>query len=101
MGLEMPGQHVMRCHYEVMEVDRNATDDELKKKYRKLALKWHPDKNADNIDEATLRFKEITAAYTCLSDPTERYCPPSRPALKLGVKYFRCGCLELYTANRG
>ena len=97
----MPGQHVMRCHYEVMEVDRNATDDELKKKYRKLALKWHPDKNADNIDEATLRFKEITAAYTCLSDPTERYCPPSRPALKLGVKYFRCGGLELYTANRG
>jgi len=34
--------HVMRCHYEVMEVERDATDDQLKQKYRKLALKWHP-----------------------------------------------------------
>ena len=68
----MSSKHVMRCHYEVMESERDATDDELKKKYRKLALKWHPDKNSDNLDEATAKFKEITAAYTTLSDPTER-----------------------------
>lgn len=72
-------QHVMRCHYEVMEVDKDATADELKTKYRKLALKWHPDKNTDNIDEATQRFKEITAAYTTLSDPTERCHAPALP----------------------
>jgi DnaJ family protein A protein 5 len=62
----------MRCHYEILEVGRHADAEEIKKQYRKLALRWHPDKNVGNEEEATLRFKEITAAYTVLSDGNER-----------------------------
>ena len=62
----------MRCHYEVLEVARDVQDDELKKAYRKLALKWHPDKNQDDSEVATERFKEIQNSYAVLSDPHER-----------------------------
>ncbi|XP_030624724.1 dnaJ homolog subfamily C member 21 [Chanos chanos] len=62
----------MKCHYEVLGVSRDATDDDLKKAYRKLALKWHPDKNLENAEEAAEQFKLIQAAYDVLSDPQER-----------------------------
>ncbi|XP_060790938.1 dnaJ homolog subfamily C member 21 [Neoarius graeffei] len=62
----------MKCHYEVLGVKRDAEDDELKKAYRKLALKWHPDKNLENAEEAAEQFKLIQAAYDVLSDPQER-----------------------------
>ncbi|KAM9330143.1 dnaJ homolog subfamily C member 21 [Gastrophryne carolinensis] len=62
----------MRCHYEVLAVRRDCTDDDLKKAYRKLALKWHPDKNLDREEEAAEQFKLIQAAYDVLSDPQER-----------------------------
>ena len=61
-----------KCHYEVLEVERDVGDDDLKKAYRKLALKWHPDKNTHQVDVATERFKEIQAAHAVLSDPQER-----------------------------
>ncbi|TMS32742.1 hypothetical protein L596_000547 [Steinernema carpocapsae] len=62
----------MRCHYEVLEVERNASDDVIRKAYRKLALKWHPDKNPDRIKECTQHFALLQQAYEVLSDPHER-----------------------------
>jgi len=59
-------------YYAILGVSKNATDEELKKAYRKLALKWHPDRNRDNAAEATEKFKEIGEAYDVLSDPEKR-----------------------------
>jgi len=60
-----------RCYYETLEVERTADESGLKMAFRKLAMKWHPDKNpGDKVAEA--RFKEITAAYEVLSDPQKR-----------------------------
>ncbi|KAL2902040.1 DnaJ-like protein subfamily B member 13 [Bienertia sinuspersici] len=50
-------------YYKVLQVDRNAKDDDLKKAYRKLAMKWHPDKNPNNKKEAEAKFKQISEAY--------------------------------------
>lgn len=61
------------CYYKVLGLDRNATDEDIRKAYRKLALKWHPDKNlGESTKEAERRFKEISAAYEVLSDPEKR-----------------------------
>ncbi|OMJ74628.1 hypothetical protein SteCoe_26410 [Stentor coeruleus] len=59
-------------YYEVLQVDKKATDDQIKKAYRKLALKWHPDKNPNNRQQAEEKFKEIGEAYAVLSDKNKR-----------------------------
>ncbi|WOL01911.1 hypothetical protein Cni_G10630 [Canna indica] len=59
-------------YYKTLEVNRNATDDDLKKAYRKLAMRWHPDKNPDNKKDAEAKFKQISEAYDVLSDPQKR-----------------------------
>lgn len=60
------------CYYELLGVETHASDLELKKAYRKKALQYHPDKNPDNVEEATQKFAVIRAAYEVLSDPQER-----------------------------
>ncbi|KAH0891119.1 hypothetical protein HID58_053548, partial [Brassica napus] len=59
-------------YYKVLQVDRSAKDDDLKKAYRKLAMKWHPDKNPNTKKEAEAKFKQISEAYDVLSDPQKR-----------------------------
>ncbi len=60
-----------RDYYEVLGVNRDAGDDEIKKAYRKLAMKYHPDRNPDN-KEAEEKFKEAKEAYEMLSDPQKK-----------------------------
>ena len=60
-----------RDYYEVLGINRNADENTIKKAYRKLAKKYHPDTNAGNSD-AEKKFKEITEAYSVLSDPEKK-----------------------------
>ncbi len=59
-------------HYERLEIDRNATDFEIRKAYRKAALRAHPDKNPNSREEAEEEFKKIGTAYEVLNDPKKR-----------------------------
>lgn len=56
--------------YSVLELENTATQDDIKKSYRKLSMRWHPDRN--KAPEATEKFKEISTAYAILSDPNKR-----------------------------
>lgn len=73
--------------YDVLGVDRNATQEEIKKAYRKMALKHHPDKNPNN-PEATEKFKEVNHAHSILSDPSKREI------------YDKYGSMGLYIAEQ-
>ncbi|KTF77740.1 hypothetical protein cypCar_00031110 [Cyprinus carpio] len=73
--------------YLVLGVDKNTAPEDIKKSYRKLALKFHPDKNPDN-PEAVEKFKEINNAHAILSDPTKRNI------------YDKYGSLGLYVAEQ-
>lgn len=100
----------MKCHYEVLGVERNVSADDLKLSYRKLALLWHPDKNLDNLQAATEQFKLIQQAYDVLSDPQERawYDKHREAILKGGLggdykddsldvySYFNSSCFSGY-----
>ena len=61
-----------RDYYEVLELQKGATPDEIKKAYRKLAKKYHPDLNPDNKEEAGVKFKEVNEAYEVLKDKQKR-----------------------------
>ena len=60
-----------KCYYEVLNVQKNCSDGELKKSYRRMAMKFHPDRNPDN-KEAEQKFKEVKEAYEVLSDSQKR-----------------------------
>jgi len=74
-------------YYRILEVPRNASIEHIKKAYRKLALQWHPDKNLNNKEDATRRFKEISEAYEVLSDDKKRkvYDKYGKEGLKNGA----------------
>ncbi|KAM8934030.1 dnaJ homolog subfamily B member 2 [Pelodytes ibericus] len=59
-------------YYDILGVPRNASQDDIKRAYRKQALRWHPDKNPDNKEYAEQKFKDIAEAYEVLSDPQKR-----------------------------
>jgi len=59
-------------YYQILGVARNANDDDIKKAYRKLALRYHPDRNPGKEDWANEKFKEINEAYSVLGDPNKR-----------------------------
>lgn len=50
-------------YYNILQVDKNATEEDLKKAYKKLAMKWHPDKNRNKQNDAESKFKQINEAY--------------------------------------
>src|SRR4030042_7121832 len=61
-----------RDYYDILGVGKKASEDEIKRAYRKLAMKYHPDKNPNKKKEAEERFKEINEAYAVLSDKEKR-----------------------------
>uniref|UniRef100_A0A0D3F966 J domain-containing protein n=1 Tax=Oryza barthii TaxID=65489 RepID=A0A0D3F966_9ORYZ len=78
----LPTRQFKPDYYKVLEVDYDASDDTIKLSYRRLALKWHPDKHKGDND-VTAKFQEINEAYTVLSDPAKR------------LEYDLSGCYEL------
>jgi len=79
-------------YYSLLNVDKGAAAADIKKAYRKLALKWHPDKNPNNPEDATKRFKEISEAYEVLSDEKKR---------RLYDKYGKEGLAESGSSGGG
>ncbi len=61
-----------RDYYETLGISRNASSEDIKKAYRRLAIKYHPDKNRENSKEAEEKFKEVSEAYKILSDGEKR-----------------------------
>ena len=59
--------------YQILNLEKTANDNQIKKAYKKNAMLWHPDKNKNN-PEAEDKFKEISAAYDILSDENKRRC---------------------------
>lgn len=66
------GAHVKTSYYELLGVDRTASDDDIKKAYRRKALELHPDRNYGDVERTTALFADVSTAYEVLSDPQER-----------------------------
>ena len=62
----------MADYYSVLGLDKNASTEDIKRSFKKLAKKWHPDKNPNNAEEATRKFKEVSEAYKVLVDVEKR-----------------------------
>lgn len=73
-------------YYDLLGVEKNASPEQIKKQYKKMAMKYHPDRNKENKDEASAKFKEISNAYNVLTDPQKKqiYDQYGEEALKQG-----------------
>jgi curved DNA-binding protein CbpA len=67
-----PSHALMATLYQTLGVDEHATDEEIKRAYRKAAMRCHPDRNAGNEDSAREQFHAVKEAYAILSDPAQR-----------------------------
>lgn len=76
-------------YYKILQVDRYAKDDDLKKAYRKLAMKWHPDKNPNSKKEAEAKFKTISEAYDVIR------------LLLYVISFYRFDCWVCNSSNCG
>ena len=83
-------------YYSVLGVKNDASEDQVKKAYRKLALKYHPDKNPDN-PEAESKFKEVSEAYDCLSDSDKRKNYDMFPEGKGSDPHFSGGMDDIFS----
>ncbi|CAL0334420.1 unnamed protein product [Lupinus luteus] len=90
-------------YYELLDVERSGSDEDLKKAYRKLAMKWHPDKNPNNKREAETKFKQISEAYEVLSDPQKRavYDQYGENGLKGGMSHPDTAGASFFHAGNG
>ena len=61
----------MRDYYDILNIDKNSSENDIKKAYRKVAMKYHPDRNQNNKD-AEEKFKEAAEAYSVLSDENKK-----------------------------
>lgn len=76
------------CYYKILQIGRDADETQIKKAYRKLAMRWHPDKNKNDPERATEMFKLVAEAFDVLSDPEKRqvYDKYGRNGIKNGVR---------------
>src|ERR1700723_2052889 len=81
-------------YYVVLGVERDASADQIKSAYRKAALKWHPDRNPENKEEAEINFRMASEAYTVLSDPESRAVDDRFGYSGLGGRGFEGGAFN-------
>ena len=85
-----------RCYYDILGLDRKAEEDEVRRAYKKAALRCHPDRNHGNEEAAALEFKEVQNAYAVLIDPDERaWYDSHRDAILRGDEGGTCAPDEL------
>mmetsp|Transcript_49514 Transcript_49514/g.107814 ORF Transcript_49514/g.107814 Transcript_49514/m.107814 type:complete len:230 (+) Transcript_49514:54-743(+) len=101
-----PAMSAAEDFYQLLGVHKNASDEEIKKAYRKAALRWHPDKNPEDKERAEVMFKRVSEAYAVLSDRQKRSnydqgrAPPGHSASASGGAMDPFAMFEQFFAGR-